>query len=150
MKWNSACTRQLTSLGLVKWGPEFKSHFHKERKRKQTKITYPETVFLEMSKDKIQLCLEHWCHSPHQLKWKRNRCFQTVSMINMHFFFFCGPRVWTQDLYLESLHWSFFCEWSFIIGSHELSVKLALNHDPPNLCCLLFVVLGFEFKASSL
>jgi hypothetical protein len=36
------------------------------------------------------------------------------------FFFFCCIGVWTQGLYLETLHQPFFLNWFSKIGSHEL------------------------------
>jgi hypothetical protein len=44
----------------------------------------------------------------------------------------------------------FFCEGNSMIESHELFDKLALNHDPPNLCLLFLVVRGFGYRTSSL
>jgi hypothetical protein len=53
------------------------------------------------------------------------------------FFFFGGTGVWTQGLHLELLHQPLFCDcFSRDRASRTISLGLALNHDPPDLCLL--------------
>jgi hypothetical protein len=56
-----------------------------------------------------------------------------------HFFFFIfSTGVWTQDLHLEPLHQSFFCDGFFFWDrvSQNYFPGLASSHDPPDLCLL--------------